>query len=595
MGHLYVGTFFTWLFGADFQASLVAFSFLAIFSFSLLSLVIGKSITGKYLYSICISIFFLGGICTGLVGELFALLDFQQPIHLISNTILSTGNSARFLRGMILPISCILMILGINNANKIFPACFQNYNYLTYSILYGLIAGIAFAWSNDYGVGVWICTLIICLVILCGRENSFKKILFGEFVALLISVVSLVLFVEVITLGHFIEWVKATLSTGGYQSWYYNSEKHFYIYEVNLSFFTIVQGLICIIYLFFLYKNKCSDKAFIRYGIPAFANMVCVCVVNEYHMLSGGECLEVAIVTLGMTIFYELTNFLINTSKQFSVFVIIIAFTLGIYYLVPAINHELRFFSAEKDGVYISNLGGYSRELGADLLLTEEWLDGNKFWATYASGQEVISNIFQPSGTDYIIHVLGDENREKYLSEFKTTDFKEISTIKEDYTIWEYWIRRTNWFFYRELYADYHPVFCNSYARYWERNTEENAFTINENVSIDILKLNDNEYKLVFETNQKHNGIADVYIDYEIENNDFLIYQKMLLVEDLGSYKEYGISDVNYLRDKSKEFIPVNIINGHGELLLKAQPLINGSVKINEAYCNTIFIVPYFN
>ena len=40
--------------------------------------------------------------------------------------------------------------------------------------------------------------------------------------------------------------------------------------------------------------------------------------------------------------------------------------------------------------------------------------DGTLF-STYAGAMETVNGIFQPTGTDYIIHVLGDEQRQRYL------------------------------------------------------------------------------------------------------------------------------------------------------------------------------------
>ena len=67
--------------------------------------------------------------------------------------------------------------------------------------------------------------------------------------------------------------------------------------------------------------------------------------------------------------------------------------------------------------------GGIMTELGDDILATEAFLNGEEFWSTYASAQEVQQGTFQPSGTDYIIHVMGDRQREEYLNKFKTRGF----------------------------------------------------------------------------------------------------------------------------------------------------------------------------
>ena len=47
LGHLYTGSLITLLFGGNYRASLVAFSFLAILSFALLTFAIGTSITKR--------------------------------------------------------------------------------------------------------------------------------------------------------------------------------------------------------------------------------------------------------------------------------------------------------------------------------------------------------------------------------------------------------------------------------------------------------------------------------------------------------------------------------------------------------------------
>ena len=108
-----------------------------------------------------------------------------------------------------------------------------------------------------------------------------------------------------------------------------------------------------------------------------------------------------------------------------------------------------------------------------DLEETSDFLDGEPFFATYASAQEVMEDTYQPSGTDYIIHVLGDKPREEYLRVFEEGDFRYAATMREEYTLWEFWVQRANWFFYRELYRNWHPVFANTYEMYWERNERD--------------------------------------------------------------------------------------------------------------------------
>lgn len=82
----------------------------------------------------------------------------------------------------------------------------------------------------------------------------------------------------------------------------------------------------------------------------------------------------------------------------------------GMAWCVSSAKDEMIFsLFEEKGGVYVEALGGHLTERGQDLLDTDTFLNGEDFFATYASAQEVVSDTYQPSGTDYIIHVLGDE------------------------------------------------------------------------------------------------------------------------------------------------------------------------------------------
>ncbi len=47
-----------------------------------------------------------------------------------------------------------------------------------------------------------------------------------------------------------------------------------------------------------------------------------------------------------------------------------------------------------------------------------EKLAGKDVFSTYASAIETTNRTFQPSGPDYIIHVLGDDSRNQYLQDF---------------------------------------------------------------------------------------------------------------------------------------------------------------------------------
>lgn len=254
-------------------------------------------------------------------------------------------------------------------------------------------------------------------------------------------------------------------------------------------------------------KGKGSHYSIVRYGIPCFANMVCFCVANEYKLISGGELHEMAYIVLFFTLFYEgvaLFFRLISVSTYIIVkrsFILVLAIASAALIFSSA-KGELDFRFGEKDGSPVEEMGGNMTSLYEDITSASSFLNGDDFFSTYASAQEVVEGKFQPSGTDYIIHVLGDGQREKYLSSFREGDFRYVATIQKSFSPWEYWLERVNWFFYRELYRDYHPVFANTYELYWERNNEEGEYMLTEPIHLEVVPVDDSSVRLIVQTDR---------------------------------------------------------------------------------------------
>ena len=108
LGHLYTGTIMTLILGGDYQGSLVAFSFLSIAGLAFLSIMIGIALFKRKEIAVALT-------------DMLLLMLLIQPLFFVNNiagmddilgalkNALETGNSARFVRGMILPISCFLV------------------------------------------------------------------------------------------------------------------------------------------------------------------------------------------------------------------------------------------------------------------------------------------------------------------------------------------------------------------------------------------------------------------------------------------------------------------------------------------------------
>lgn len=598
LGHLYLGAVLTFLGGGKFKASIIAFRFLSMMSIGLCSFLVSYVIfRRKEVAGACTSIF-LVVLITGPFFLNNGLAAFQEVVTSLQGA-LDSGNSARFIRGAILPIECMIVLVVLQFYITHLSKKINNQKYRNHlaCIVIGVIAGFAFAWSTDYGISCWLCTGIIFFIITVTRTKKIGKSLIYFVEEMLASVIGTVLIVEIFTLGHLNCWTKSIFGTGGYQSWYYNGPKSYYIFDIDLSFLMVLQAVVCIVYIVKLIKAGATTEAIKRYGILGFVNMTCFCAVNEYKLLSGGDSKEVALSVLFLTIFYETVNvFVKRKCKENMRAVALVSIVISVSWLVFSAKSEFVFnHFTQKEGEYIESLGGNMTTLGTDLKKTHEFLHGEPIWATYASGQEVVEEKYQPSGTDYIIHVLGDDARREYLQKYETNNWTYTSTIKESYSEWEYWAQRANWFFYRQIYKNCHPVYSNNYALYWERNDDENQNFQTSGYQISLADENENTKKIIVKCDREINGFADVYIDYTVKkakkNSSIFVWNTHLKLENTGiAYSQLGC-EYNYLRSKSKEYIPVRIVNGYGEVTLSSAPQQNTILELNDYKCDGIYTV----
>ena len=183
------------------------------------------------------------------------------------------------------------------------------------------------------------------------------------------------------------------------------------------------------------------------------------------------------------------------------------------------------------------------------------------------------------------------------MSEFRKGDFKYVATIRKEYTDFEYWIERANWFFYRELYKYWHPVFFNAYEVYWERNASGENYVVSDKYEVQIIEINDSSVKLVIQTDEDMTGVADVCIDYSVEKRQGsrsakLLFRSALRVQNTGTTMADNIDhESNYLRNENVEYIPMQITDGYGELTLTAYPARSVYLNLKEVHCDSIYTV----
>jgi hypothetical protein len=98
-------------------------------------------------------------------------------------------------------------------------------------------------------------------------------------------------------------------------------------------------------------------------------------------------------------------------------------------------------------------------------------------WSTYAGFPEYVANVFHPD-TDYIIHALGLERRQRYLEAFDRARPDIVQTELLASFRFEEWLEVTTWPFYERVLRDYVPARLSNYSIFWRRrNATEPAPT----------------------------------------------------------------------------------------------------------------------
>ena len=104
LGHLYTGSIFTVLFGGNYRASLIAFSFLTFGSLAALSYMVAMSVFGRKEKALAFTNILLVTLLVQPLVLKYAFAGTQEILDALTYA-LGTGNSARFVRGLILPLT----------------------------------------------------------------------------------------------------------------------------------------------------------------------------------------------------------------------------------------------------------------------------------------------------------------------------------------------------------------------------------------------------------------------------------------------------------------------------------------------------------
>lgn len=617
LGHLLWGSLFTWLWGGNYAASLSAFQFLAVGSSAVVCLVLAAAIFRDKRLGVCFTTILLLSV---LLWDAAAVED-PGPLLTFIRKMITTGTSARMLRGAAPAFLVLLLLAGESCVRRfhLFSRLQEKHRARLLAFLCGLCGGVFFTYSNDYGISSWLCFGLMAAVVAFARTGKVHRAILRMLSYFLGSAAGLLVFVAVVTRGHVTNWLKLTFGTGGYQSWYYISGHSFFAYEVDFNFYSLLQAALVVVYIVQIVRHKGDTDSLHRFGIPAAINMTAFCATNEYKLLSGDDLHEMAFLALGVTVLCEALRLVIPAAAKMADAahrmrivqggtLVLALVWIGSSGLSSAIA-----FSDQRGGSYFPRLGGYMTSLSASILETEQFLDGKTVFSTYASALEADLGQFQPSGYDYIIHVLGDDARKAYMDAFEAGNFDYVTTIRREYSPWEYWVSTANWFFYQELYRNYHPVFSNEYQILWEKNDPNQTFELPASaVKVSLEPVNESVSKIVVTGDESLSGFADIHLKCSTVPEDGwrakLMYASLINICNTApqTWVETGRADESCtavrmsgsesldqinLPSGSDTTISVELVDGYGEVTLTSKPETATRLEVSDVYCNAVYTV----
>ncbi len=143
-------------------------------------------------------------------------------------------------------------------------------------------------------------------------------------------------------------------------------------------------------------------------------------------------------------------------------------------------------------------------------------------------------------------------------------------------------------------------MYGNTYELFWEENTEEDTSIPGNQVHLEIQDVDHSTCKLIITADTSINGVADVNLSYNASKNDaspanYLMWFYCVNVLNTSDNPDlyHSERDQFNLPAQGDVQIPIQIINGYGEVTITSQPLDNTDLCIESASVNEVFDVVY--
>ena len=519
------------------------------------------------------------------VGALTPLL-YAWPVTATLFDLFVPGTSMRMVRGFLPVLLGAVLLLAARRRGWDSLDLFRSRKAMA---LCGLAVGLGAVWSNDFGYSSIGAALFILLVITVFQNRLRTP---GQRAAdylcfLLCAAVGYLVMVTAVTGGDPASFFRQSAGVASDQFWYYTMTpgKYYTLWEIlfddpqNTAELALALLFMAgFVALFVRGKLTVRGVVVLYVLITCFFAQLLYCYGSGHYMPAMLRLVEVLIL-LGLALWAALrlwTRLVRTPGLPRRAVAGLSAGVMCLSLLCAGVwaGREIAPLSGQREGVYVPGLDGWLTN-GAELNATAELLEGEIFFSTYASALEVVDGIYQPSGTDYIIHVLGEEQRQDYLNCFREGEYPYAVTIQRYYdeSIWEWWVQRANWWFYRELYANYVTVDSPSdYAELWRRQ-EGGALIDSDDITFTVERLSDTAVRLSAEKGPSLAGkevVADVALTYETERTGWSL-RHGVMVEDLSLW-DYDNTVYFLPEGEHTVHIPMVIKDGVWSVTIHSRP-----------------------
>lgn len=475
----------------------------------------------------------------------------------------------------------------------------------------GLITGLGMTWSNDFGF-CCIGSVTLIMIILTIADFFAKKdsaLLWKRFIYFLPALATgMLISVAIASKGNISSWFEFTAGVSQWQYTYYGRMKNEKILTlaqfvsspqtqrtlVNLGIF-FMSMIICLICL-------CTNKAGDRMILFVFS-FVCIVAAQLFYIIGSGsdgftECTNSFIALMFMALPVAAAVKMIKAVKLQPVLNMAMIAVIVIFVRNSSKGNEIlynRYLQEDmkNNPYYVAEMEGITRYANG-LYDMKSIVGQDDIFSTYATALEDVMDIYQPTGSDYVIHALGDERFAEYVSDLKNNKYKWVQTTNTELWAWEIWTSRASWDLYREIYSDYKLHSINSTWVLWEYDGE-NVNEIDADFTVKTEHTENGGIKIKVTSEETRDCYADVIISWSTQKisnpQDIFTFRRVVFVEDPYILEDSGTFEGYFLKKEGQgRHIPVYMKNGYGEVTLYSLPEKSSEITVKSAVAGKIIL-----